>query len=109
MAALTAANVRLIRAWTEGMPVGKTRRVRHVEVYGGSWGGDTNTMPASAFGLRVIEEVTPAVYGLQGYHVAPKSDGSVAYAFDTVGALSAPADIALPTTPNGLYFTVKGY
>lgn len=91
------------------MPVGKTRRVRHVEIHGGSWGGETNTMPASAFGLRVIEEVTPAVYGLQGYLIAPKSDGSVAFVFDSTGATSAPADVALPATPNGLYFTVKGY
>jgi len=109
MAALTSANVRLIRAWTEGMPVGKRRRVRHVEVYGGSFGGTTNTMPASAFGLRVIEEVTPAVYGLKGYYVVPKSDGSLAYAMDKTGDDSAPADVALPTTPNGLYFIVKGY
>jgi hypothetical protein len=109
MAALTSANVRLIRAWTEGTPVGKKRRVRHVEVYNGSFGGETNTMPASAFGLRVIEEVTSAVYGLKGYLMVPKSDGSVAFAMDSAGGSSAPADVALPTTPNGLYFIVKGY
>jgi hypothetical protein len=109
MAALTAANVRLIRSWTEGGLNNKKRRVRHVEVYGGTWGGATNTMPAAAFALSTIEEVSPAVYGLKGFHLAPKTDGSVVYAFDTVGASSAPADIVLPTTPNGLYFTVKGY
>jgi len=109
MGALTTANVRIIRKWTEGGLNAKKRSCRHVEVYGGTWGGGTNTMPASAFSLRVIEEVSPAVYGLKGFHVAPASDGSVAYAMDTVGAGSAPADIILPTTPNGLYFTVKGY
>src|SRR5512139_1954143 len=109
MAALTTANVRIIRSWTESGLNSKKRSARYVEVYGGTWGGQTNTMPASAFALSVIEEVSPAVYGLQGFHVAPASDGTVAYAFDTVGAASAPADIVLPTTPSGLYFTVKGY
>ena len=109
MAALTSANVRIIRSWTESGLANKKRSVRHVEVYGGTWGGGTNTMPASAFALSVVEEVSPAVYGLQGFHLAPASDGSVVYAFDTVGAASAPADIVLPTTPDGLYFTVKGY
>ncbi len=109
MAVLTTANVRVIRSWTEAGLNNKKRRCRYVEVYGGTWGGQTNTMPAAAFSLSVIEEVSPAVYGLVGFHVAPASDGSVAYAFDTVGAASAPADIALPTTPSGLYFTVKGY
>ena len=109
MAALTAANVRLIRAWTANMPVGKRQRCRHVEVHGGSFGGETNTMPASAFGLRVIEEVTSAVYGLKGYYLVPKSDGSLVYAMDQTGASSAPADVALPATPNGLYFIAKGY
>lgn len=109
MAALTSANVRVIRAWVEAGMSGKKRRVRRVEVYGGSWGGQTNTMPASAFGLSVVEDASPALYGLQGFHLAPSGDGSVVYAFDGVGATSAPADIALPTTPDGLYFVVKGY
>jgi hypothetical protein len=109
MAALTVSNVRTVRSWTESGLNSKKRRVRYVEVYGGTWGGQTNTMPASAFALDVIEEVSPAVYGLHGFHVAPASDGSKVFVFDTVGAASAPADIVLPTTPDGLYFTVKGY
>ena len=109
MAALTSANVRIIRAWVEAGMSQKKRRVRRVEVYGGTWGGQTNTMPASAFGLSVVEDVSPASYGLQGFHLAPNGSGSVIYAFDGAGATSAPADIALPTTPDGLYFVVKGY
>ena len=109
MSALTTANVRIIRNWTEAGLNSKKRKVRHVEVYGVTVGGQTNNMPASAFSLSVIEEVSPAVYGLVGFHLAPSSDGAYVYAFDTVGAASAPADIALPTTPDGLYFTVKGY
>ena len=109
MANLTTANVRILRSWTEAGLNSKKRKCRHVEVYGVTVGGGTNTMPASAFSLTVVEEVSPALYGLQGFHLAPKGDGSVVYAFDTVGAASAPADIALPTTPDGLYFTVKGY
>ena len=109
MAALTRTNVRIVRAWTEAGLSAKRRRVRKVEVHGGSWGGQTNTMPAAAFALSVVEEVSPAVYGLKGFHLGPTGDGTLVYAFDSSGASSAPADIALPATPNGLYFTVKGY
>ena len=107
MAALTSSNVRTIRAWTEGGLTGKRRSVRRVEVHGGSWGGVTNTMPATAFGLRLVEEVTPAVYGTKTYPTYPSTDGTLVYlstAFDT-----APADLTVAATTGGMYFTVKGY
>lgn len=109
MAALTVANVRIVRSWTEAGLNSKKRSARFVEVHGGTWGGETNTMPASAFALSVVEEVSSATYGLKGFTLVPKSDGSLVYAMDSVGAASAPADITLPVTPDGLYFTVKGY
>jgi hypothetical protein len=109
MAALTSANVRTIKAWTEGAVTGKRRKVRRVEVYNGSWGGSTNTLLASAFGLSVIEEVTPGLYDSHAYVAVPTSDGSAISLFATVGAASAPADVTAGDTPNGLYFTVKGY
>lgn len=108
MAALTYANVRLIKAWVEGNVVGKRRKIRRVEVHGGDWGDGTDPMPAAAFGLSVIEEVTPATYGTTAYVMAPASDGSKAYLYAINGA-GAPTTVAVPTTPGGLYFTVKGY
>jgi hypothetical protein len=109
MAALTSANVRLIASWTEGSVTGKRRKVRRVEVFGGTWGGDTNTMPASAFGLQVIEEATPGIYGGHAYVAAPISAGTRLNLFDSTGASSAVGDVALDTTPSGMYITVKGY
>lgn len=107
MAALTSSNVRLISCWTEGALTGKRRKVRRVEVYGGTWGGATNTMPAGAFGLSFVEEATSGVYGTAGQLLASASDGSVVYRYAAVAG--APTDETFPTTPSGLYFTVKGY
>lgn len=111
MAALTADNVRLIAAWKEGDLTGKRRKVRQVEVHGGSWGGETNTMPATAFGLRVIEESSPMLYstGNAAYTTVPSTDGTIVYVMDSTGSGSAPADVTLAATPGGGYFTVKGY
>lgn len=109
MAALTSSNVRTIKAWTEGGTNGKRRKVRMVEVFGGSWGGTSNTMPATAFGLSVVEEASLLYYGANSkyYPLAPNSDGSTVYAYTSVGG--TPADLTLATTTGGGYFTVKGY
>lgn len=107
MAALTSSNVRTIAAWTEGALTGKRRSVRQVEVYGGTWGGTTNTMPASAFGLSVIEEATPGNYGNTFQPSVPASDGSVLHLY--AASQGSPADLTVGTTPGGLYITVKGY
>ena len=111
MAALTSSNVRIIRAWTEGALTGKRRSVRRVEVHGaaGAWGGATNTMPATAFGLRVIEEVTPANYGDKCYPLVPNAAGTIIYAFSGAGAAVSASDVSVGATPSGMYFTVKGY
>jgi len=111
MAALTSANVRTIRAWTEGGVTGKRRKVRMVEVHGGSWGGSSNTMPASAFGLTSVEEATMGLLGTgnRAYPLAPDADGTKLYAFGAVGAASSPGDMTAAATPGGLFFTVKGY
>lgn len=109
MAALTSANVRLVKSWTEGTVTGKRRKVRVVEVYNGSWGGSSNTMPASAFGLRVVEEVTPGLYSGHAYIAVPDTTGTPVYLFASAGGASAAADVDVDNTPLGLYFTVKGY
>jgi hypothetical protein len=109
MASLTASNVSIIKAWTEGSVTGKRRKVRQVQVAGVTVGGTSNTMPAAAFGLQVIEEATVCIYGTTAYALVPASDGSVVYAFASLGGASAAADVAIGASPNGMYFTVKGY
>ena len=109
MAALTSSNVRLIKSWVEGEVNSKRRKVRQVEVHGGSWGGTTNTMPASAFGLSVIEEVSSSNYGDKCYPAVPKTDSLVVYAYNGAGSGTSPGDITVGATPLGMFFTVKGY
>jgi hypothetical protein len=109
MPALTSSNVRLVKSWTEGTVTGKRRKVRVVEVYGGIWGGSANTMPASAFGLRVIEEATTAVYAGHAFISAPDPTGTPVYIFSFIGGSGTPADVDIGTTPDGMYLTVKGY
>ena len=66
-------------------------------------------MPATAFGLRVIEEVTAINYGDKGYVGFPSTDGSIVYATPMNSADGSPDDISVGATPSGMYFTVKGY
>jgi hypothetical protein len=111
MAALTTANVRVVRSWYEGSLTSKRRKVKFVEVNDVTTGGLVNYMPASAFGLTFVEECTTGYcYNLTGgaiYGIVPIADGSRVRLFADFGV--APADVAIPATPNGLYFTVKGY
>lgn len=107
MAALTSSNVRTVAAWTEGGLTGKRRKVKRVEVHGGAWGGATNTIPASAFGLRVVEEVTPINYADKLYLALPNVAGDTVYLYTAADA--AAADLTVAATPSGGYFTVKGY
>ena len=107
MAVLTSANVRTIAAWTEGSVTGQRYSCVRTEVYNGTWGGLVNTMPATAFGLTVIEEVTVGTIGNVMYLAAPSTNGSLVYLY-TATAI-APADVVIPNTTGGLYIMVKGY
>lgn len=86
-----------------------------VEVHGVTI-ADADGMPATAFGMSVIEETTSAYYKKGGATngsaliVAPTEDGATARIWAVAdGATEPVASQALATTPNGLYFTVKGY
>lgn len=114
MAALTSANVRLIKAWVEGEVYSKRRVCKMVEVHGVTLtAGDA--MPATAFGLTCIEETTPAYYKGGNTNggaliVLPDDDGSHAKLWGAVdGTTDAIASQVVAATPDGLYFTVKGY
>ena len=111
MASLTSANVRTVKEWVEGEVYSKRHIAKRVEVHGVTVGGLTNTIPASAFGMRVIEEITAPYNANSGHAVgaAPAADGSVAYLYTALDNSTDPADVAASATPFGLYFVVKGY
>jgi hypothetical protein len=107
MADLTGANVRVVASRNIYEADG-VKRQKLVEVHGGSWGGTTNRMLATAFGLQLIEEASAVRYGSYAYLALPASDGGSVLAYDTIGGASAPVDISVPATPNGMYFQLKG-
>lgn len=111
MADLSRSNVRFIKSWVEGEVTGKRRVGHRVEIHGATVGGTTNTIPASAFNLSVIEECQPAYHSSGGGAIVPvpSPDGAVIWTFKAVDGTTGPADTVLGSTPNGLYFTVKGY
>lgn len=113
MASLTTSNVRTIKEWVEGSLTGKRRRAKRVEVYGVTVGGDSNKILATAFGLRVVEEVSFGYHATTNAAIAllPSPDGTYIKAFTAVNNSQAPADLNLSSsaTPDGLYFVVKGY
>jgi hypothetical protein len=83
MADVTSANVTLLDHWTEGGSVGKRRVALHVQVAinaagSGATGGK---IPASAFGLRTIEEVSNAVRSdnAAAHALVPNYAGSEVY------------------------------
>ena len=111
MADLTNANVRLVKEWVEGELHGKRRLAKRVEVHGVTVGGETNKIVATAFGMRVIEEVSPGYNGTTGRAVgaAPIADGSSVYLYTALDNSTAAADVTMAATPGGHYFVVKGY
>lgn len=109
MSVLTSANVKLLASWLEGVAPNRRRKARKVEVFGGSWGGSVNTMPAVAFGLSVIEEVTGGMYYGHYIPLVPTSNGSTLSAFGSVGVDSEATDVALAGDPDGMVFILRGY
>lgn len=111
MANLTSANVRVVKEWVEGEVYAKRRIAKRVETHGVTVGGLTNLMPATAFGMRVIEEVTAPYNANSGHAVgaAPAQDGSAMFLYLALDNATDPADVVMAATPAGLYFVVKGY
>ena len=71
MADATTANVVIDRSWTENGITGKNRIGMLCRLTNGTFGSTTNKIPATAFGLRVIESCSG---------VWAKEDDSIAYA-----------------------------
>mgnify|MGYP003395685131 CR=1 FL=1 len=111
MANATSANVTVIRSWTEGDLTSKRRIGLQVQLCAGTYGGNTNKLVATAFGLTCIEEVSTAYDAtLDGVlAAAPSVDGTYIMLFATVDGTAAAADVTPGATPSGLYLTVKGW
>jgi len=113
MASLTSSGVTVIRAWTEGGPAGKDRLViiaRVATLSSPGNGSATNPIPASAFGLSVIEESSMGTVS-DGTIIAtaPAYDGSGLRLYNLEQATDAnrtdPADFISTT----FQVTVRGY
>lgn len=104
MADLDSTGVTVVRSWTEGGLAQKDRVCKLVQVVLSSMGTAANTVPATAFGLTVIEETTPAVKSDDDVVVptSPSYDGSVIFFIEDAG--QDPADFT-----GTFQFIVKGY
>lgn len=119
MPSATTANVTVDRSWTETGITGKQRIGILCRVGGGTFGGTTNTIPASAFGLSNIEMCSGVVAvddiasgsGVVCYLAVPGADGSVIYLINIEQATDAnrslPADVDLSS--NTIRIEVHGY
>ena len=105
MADLTRANVTILNSWTEGSVTGKRHTALDVQaaITAAGSGASSNKIPASAFGMSTIVEVSNAVDSTN----ASVLTASPNYA-DTEVLLSA-GNSATPTSVTGTYrFIVKG-
>lgn len=114
MANMAASQVTLLAAWTEGTGTGKRRQCRRVTLAtsndGTGQGSATNTIPASLFGMSVIEECSVAVTdGNKLLVAAPAYDGSSVLLFDVQNATDANRDDPADFINTVLRLTVKGY
>ena len=71
MAAITYANVNVIDSWERGSKSGKfTSLVQRVAVTLSAQGATAGDLPASAFGLAEVYEVSPATLDASGTYTA---------------------------------------
>lgn len=105
MADLTRANVTILNSWTEGSVNGKRHTALEVQaaITSAGSGASSNKIPASAFGMSTIIEVSSAVNDANSSVLTASPN----YA-DTEILLSA-GNSATPTSVTGTYrFIVKG-
>lgn len=112
MAALTPSAVTVLRSWTDGGVSGKERIVKRVSFAVTGQGTNTNAIPASAFGLRVIEECTNFIINAPGLGLrvaVPHHDGSKILLYDMNDATDATRSAPKDFTGETLVGTVAGY
>lgn len=104
MSDIDSSAVTANRSWTDGGLAQKDRHCIAATVVLTGQGTTTNKIPATAFGLSVIEEVSPFIASDDGtgYFATPSYDGTNILLFED--ASDAPAD------ETGTFKTVvKGY
>lgn len=123
MANVSSAMVTIVRSWPECGTSGHDRvgmLVRLEETTAGiAAGGNSNTIPASAFGLTKVEScgnllvyTTSTGASVKMYPMAPSFDGAIINAIDVTNATDGNrfnvADVAIATTQRGL-MEIHGY
>ena len=123
MANVTSAMVTFVRSWPECGTTGHDRvgmlcRLEDATT-GIAAGGNSNTIPASAFGLTKVEScgnllvyTTSTGASVKMYLMAPNYDGTLIHAIDVTNATDGNrfnvADVAIATTQRGL-MEIHGY
>jgi len=112
MAALTLDEVTRISEWTEGDLTGKRRKCWRVQIAttSGGQGGATNTIPASLFGMTVIEEATNAVDSTGRIMLAgPSYSGATLQLYNVEDATDGTRSDPVDFTSTTFRVTIKGY
>jgi len=88
-ASLTSAGVTIVRRWYEGDPPKRIGLVARMVLEGA--GGATHLIPATAFGLDVVESCSNVldVTNSKVYPAVPAADGSVVHIADADNATAA--------------------
>lgn len=108
MAAVTAANVTILKAWDEGSKAGQLiQAVRQVAVVLSTQGGTIADMPAALFQLADISEVYS--YGINNGGTWSEQAVILDNSQPGIGVLTtAPSTGAIANASGTLYMTVKG-
>jgi len=105
MADLTRANVTILNSWTEGSVTSKRHTALDVQaaITAAGSGAATNKIPASAFGMSTIIEVSSAV------NSANNSVLTASPNYANTEVLLSAGTSATPTSVTGTYrFIIKG-
>jgi hypothetical protein len=95
MAVVAQSAVTILRAWSDGGLALKDRKCVKARIVLVAQGGATNNIPASVFGMTVIEEIMGTDYSTGGKaEMSVSQDGSKAYLNKVSGADLQPTDIS---------------
>ncbi|PCJ80636.1 MAG: hypothetical protein COA57_14865 [Flavobacteriales bacterium] len=110
MADLAASAVTVIRNWLTGGIANKDQWAAQVSCALVAMGSATNKIPATAFGLTRIEQVSGLAWdetNSRAYGLT--TDGTNVYVINLEGATDADRGNAVDHTTTVLTFTIKGY
>jgi hypothetical protein len=122
MAAIPSSYITYTRRWSEGGQARKDRTVNLIVITvpksdATAYGDATNTVPATIFGLKVLEECDGAVDNLNNLVIcSPSFDGVNVLTYDITNATDATRNAPAAmfkridiNTPGVFYLQIKGY